>query len=195
MNRVNVLLCGVGGQGILLASNILADAALNAGYDVKQSEVHGMAQRGGSVVSGVCFGEKVYSPIICEQGADYILALERLEALRNLLFLKRGGCILISDQKLIPLSVSTGKARYPEDIQGFCQKKAKEVRIVPALKIAQELGNSRIVNIIMLGVLCSFLAIPKEILLKSIQTQVPSSMKEVNIAGFIRGYSFFQDDY
>jgi len=186
----NILLAGVGGQGILVGSRVLGEVALLSGYDVKQSEVHGMAQRGGSVVSHLKFGPKVYSPLICEDQADFIFAFEYLEALRYIDFLKKGGIVLVNNQKIVPLTAHSGDVRYPEDIKEVCLKKASDVVFVPAVKIAQELGNIRTVNIIMLGALSNFLEFSEENWLLALENVLPSKILSVNRKAFKKGVEF-----
>jgi len=138
----NVFISGVGGQGILLASEILSDVALAHGLDVKKSEVHGMAQRGGSVVSHVRFGEKVYSPVIAEREADLLVSFEKMEALRWIHYIAPEGTVVINDQQIVP----SGMERYPEDIDEGISKRAPNAHILDALALANEAGNARAVN-------------------------------------------------
>ncbi len=150
---VSLIVCGVGGQGILVASDVISIAALNAGFDVKKSEVHGMAQRGGAVVSAVRFGKKVYSPLVTDNEADYILAFEKLEALRSLPYLKKGGICIVNDYELPTLAITLGKETYPENIETQLREKAGKVYIIRALDEAKKLGNPRTLNIVMVGAL------------------------------------------
>jgi indolepyruvate ferredoxin oxidoreductase beta subunit len=183
----SVILSGVGGQGILLAGEILATAAMNSGFDAKKSEVHGMAQRGGSVVAHVRFGEKVYSPMAKLGEADYLLAFERLEALRYLPLLKNDGTVVMNDQRIVPLSVTFGAGVYPEKIEEMLAARAKDVEVIPALAIAQELGNTNVVNLVMLGGLSRFLPFPPETWEKSLEERVPKKFLELNRKAFARG--------
>lgn len=149
----NVMIVGVGGQGTLLASRILGNVVVEEGYDVKMSEVHGMAQRGGSVVTYVKYGDAVYSPIISEGEADIILSFEELEAYRYLPYLKKGGTLIVNAQEIDPMPVITGVAQYPEQIVKKLKDKADGVIAVDALALANEAGNSKAVNVVLLGVL------------------------------------------
>jgi indolepyruvate ferredoxin oxidoreductase beta subunit len=183
-----IVVAGVGGQGVLLASDTLTELFKNAGYDVKKSEVHGMSQRGGDVVSTVRWGKIVYSPIIGKNGADYILALEKLEGLRALPLLKPNGTIILNSYQFNPLPVSAGLAKYPENITEFLKKQVKDVYEVDALTIALELGNARIMNIIMLGALAKKLDINKSVWIKTLEYMVPKKFLDINLKGFEKGY-------
>lgn len=187
MRRTNIVLSGVGGQGILVASDILAEVAVESGLDVKKSEVHGMAQRGGSVVSQVRFGEKIYSPLIKKGEADFILAFEKLEALRYLDLLKPGGVVIMNDQRIVPLTVYFEGIPYPEDIEELCKRRAKDVIVFPATKLAEQLGNLRVLNVIMLGILSRFLGFEEERWLECIQRRVPPKTLPLNRKAFKRG--------
>ncbi|NLM96361.1 MAG: indolepyruvate oxidoreductase subunit beta [Halanaerobiaceae bacterium] len=190
MNKANILLAGVGGQGIILASRIIGNTALMNSYDVKLSEVHGMAQRGGSVISSVKMGEKVYSPIIEKQEADIILAFEKLEALRWIEYLKPGGRMIINDQEIMPVSVTTGKDSYPEDIISRIKAHYDNTVCIDALKIARECGNIKVLNTVLIGLTASFMELGKEDRLKSIRELVPERFVEINIKAFERGYNY-----
>jgi indolepyruvate ferredoxin oxidoreductase beta subunit len=155
--NMNIIFAGVGGQGILLASDTVCDVALLEGYDAKKSEVHGMAQRGGSVVSQVRFGEKVYSPLIPLATCDVIVSFEKLEALRYLDYLKPGGLVVINDYQIVPETVQLGEAPYPKDVVSICGRRAGMVIAEKLTDLAVEMGNMRILNIIMLGVTSHFL--------------------------------------
>ena len=181
------MIVGVGGQGTLLASRILGNAVISQGYDVKVSEVHGMSQRGGSVVTYVKFGEKVYSPIIDEGEADIILAFEKLEAYRYLPFLKKGGKLIMNSQMTNPMPVIIGAAKYP---QGISEKLDAEAALteVDALAIAEELGNTRVVNVVLIGVMAKNTDIPYETWRQVIASTVPAKALEVNLKAFDRGY-------
>ena len=150
---MNILIVGVGGQGTLLTSRILAQVAVDLGYDVKVSEIHGMAQRGGSVVSQVRYGEKIYSPIISKGDADIILAFEKLEAARWLDYLKPDGMIIINDDRVDPLPVMSGKVKYPEDIDQHIAQMVEKTLVVDASSIAVGCGNVRAANVVMVGIL------------------------------------------
>jgi indolepyruvate ferredoxin oxidoreductase beta subunit len=150
-NTTNIILVGVGGQGVLLVSTIIAEAAIRAGMDVKTNEVHGMAQRGGSVLAQVRFGETVYSPLVWEGTADILVALEEVEALRHAHFLKKGGLAVVSAQRIIPVTVSSGKAQYPADIEARLARAFSNLIVLDALKTAHEIGNAKAANIVTLG--------------------------------------------
>ncbi|MEO0206635.1 MAG: indolepyruvate oxidoreductase subunit beta [candidate division WOR-3 bacterium] len=182
----STVICGVGGQGILLASDILCTAAFFAGFDVKKSEIHGMAQRGGSVITHVRFGEKVYSPLIEEGNADFILAFEKLEALRYSHYLKQNGTIIVNDLQLPPMSVLTGAKKYPEDIIEIL-KKIGNVDLVPAQNIALRIGNVRAVNVVLLGSLARYLDLPKDIWINAIKENVKAQYVELNVKAFEAG--------
>ena len=156
MDTKNIMIVGVGGQGSLLASKLLGKVLLDAGYDVKVSEVHGMSQRGGSVVTYVRFGDKVYSPIIDEGECDYLVSFEKLEAARYISFMKKGGVIVTNTQEIDPMPVITGQAEYPSDI--LEKVSSLEVTIDPldCLSIAQEAGSSKAVNIVLMGRLSNY---------------------------------------
>ncbi|AOQ24801.1 hypothetical protein MTAT_03950 [Moorella thermoacetica] len=147
----SIMIVGVGGQGIILACRILTSGLIKSGYDVKSSEVHGMAQRGGSVVTQLCYGQKVYSPLVGEGAVDVLMALEKLEALRYVHFLKRKGLLLVNDLEIPSLPVITGKATYPEGIPERLKSFDLTLYSIPAASVARELGNNRVMNIIMLG--------------------------------------------
>ncbi len=184
----NIMIVGVGGQGTLLASRILGNTVINEGYDVKVSEVHGMSQRGGSVVTYVKYGEKVYSPIIDEGEADIILAFELLEAYRSLPYLKKGGKIIVNAQQIDPMPVITGAMEYPADIEKKLAAVA-DVTITDALSAAKEAGNAKAVNVVLIGVLAKKSDIPYEKWIETIKTTVPSKFLDVNLKAFDIGYN------
>lgn len=188
MSVVNILIVGVGGQGTLLASTVLGNLALNAGLDVKLSEVHGMAQRGGSVVTHVRFGEKVYAPIVDKGQADIIIAFEELEALRYLSFLKPGGKLYVNSQEILPMPVITGAAKYPENIREFMEENHISVEFVDALSIAKEVGNIKAVNTVMLGYLANSLSFTKENWMNALKECVKPKFLEVNQKAFLATY-------
>ncbi len=187
MSTTNIMIVGVGGQGTLLASRILGNAVIRQGHDVKVSEVHGMSQRGGSVVTYVKYGEKVHSPIIDKGEADIILAFELLEAYRALPWLKKGGKIIVNDQKINPMPVITGAASYPEHI---LEKMNKEVDVtaLDALSMALEAGNAKAANVVLIGVMAKNTAIPYEEWAETVRTSVPPKFVEVNLKAFDLGY-------
>lgn len=187
-NKVtNILIVGVGGQGTLLASKVIGTAALNFGLDVKQSEVHGMAQRGGSVVTFVRFGEKVYSPLVEAGQADVILAFEKLEALRWSHYLKKGGTIIVNTQEIAPLPVIIGAESYPEQIFETLRERAIKVVAADALAIAKAAGEIRAVNVVLMGVLAKYLSFSKEEWATALRAVVPAKVIDVNLAAFEAG--------
>lgn len=188
MNKT-IMIVGVGGQGTLLASRIIGNVAIAAGYDVKISEVHGMSQRGGSVVTYVKYGEKVYSPIIDKGEADIILAFEQLEAYRCLPFLKKGGKMLVNTQKIDPMPVICGNATYPEKI---IEKLSEQTNLVTidALELAKQAGNIKAVNVILIGLMAQSTEIDREIWLRAIRETVPARFLEVNLKAFDAGYTY-----
>lgn len=189
MNNLNIMIVGVGGQGTLLASRVLGTVALKKGFDVKVSEVHGMSQRGGSVETYVKMGEKVYSPLIEKGEADVILAFEQLEALRWVEYLKADGRLITSDQKIDPMPVIIGKAKYPENILPRLAQEVKKIISTDALKIAKECGNIKAVNTVLIGMLAASSDIEKEIWLEAIKEVVPQKLLEVNLKAFEAGYN------
>lgn len=183
----NIMIVGVGGQGTLLASRILGNTVINEGYDVKVSEVHGMSQRGGSVVTYVKYGDRVYSPIIDEGEADVILAFELLEAYRALPYLKPGGRIIVNTQQIDPMPVITGAAEYPADIAGkLCE--AANTTLVDALSLAEQAGNIKAVNVVLIGVMAATSDIPYENWVDTIKTTVPPKFLDINLKAFDLGY-------
>ena len=186
MKNMNVMIVGVGGQGTLLTSRIIGHVALNSGLDVKISEVHGMAQRGGSVVTFVRFGEKVYEPVVEEGTADVIIAFERLEAKRYAKFLKKDGVLIVNDYRIDPMSVVVGAKKYPSNIIEELKEKYNVISL-DAGKIASELGNGKVVNSIMLGVASKYIGFTKELWLETLVAKVPSKTIEINKQAFLRG--------
>ena len=184
----NIMIVGVGGQGTLLASRILGNTVISKGYDVKVSEVHGMSQRGGSVVTFVKYGDKVFSPIIDEGEADIILAFELLEAYRALPYLKEGGKMIVNNQQINPMPVITGAASYPADIVKKLSDKI-DLQVVEALSLAEEAGNSKAVNVVLIGVMAKSTDIPYEDWVETIKTTVPEKFLDVNLKAFDLGYN------
>lgn len=189
METKNIMIVGVGGQGTLLTSRILGGIMSGAGYDVKLSEVHGMAQRGGSVVTFVRYGDKVSEPIVEEGQADVLIAFERLEALRYAHFLKKDGVLIVNDQRIDPMPVVTGAAVYPEGILEDLSTKYK-VYSMDAQAEALKLGNSKCFNIIVLGMAAKHMDFSKEQWLEVIEKTVPAKTVELNKQAFIRGFEF-----
>lgn len=188
----NVILTGVGGQGILMASEIMSEAAVRAGYDVKKSEIHGMSQRGGSVNSHVRFGEKVYSPLVMKGDCDLLLAFEKLEALRMADFAKEEGRLVVNNQRINPSTVISGAATYPENIEEFLKTHYKSVIFMDALEIAQQSGNMRTANSALLGAASKSLDIPVEIWENAIVSNVPERAIEANLKSFRMGQQNFR---
>ena len=187
METKNIMIVGVGGQGTLLTSRILGNLAINAGYDVKLSEVHGMAQRGGSVVTFVRYGEQVFEPIVEEGQADVLIAFEKLEAMRYLQFLKKDGAIIVNDQKIDPITVVTGVASYPEGILETL-KESHPTIVVPAMEEAKKLGVPKAFNVVVLGAAARHMDFSKEDWLHVIETTVPPKTIEINKKAFEAGY-------
>ncbi|MCL5291850.1 MAG: indolepyruvate oxidoreductase subunit beta [Actinobacteria bacterium] len=184
----NVLLVGVGGQGIILAADVLAWALVESGYDVKLSEIHGMSQRGGSVHTSVRFGEKVYSPLIERGEADHLVAFEQLEAVRWAPYARRSGRVIVADEKIKPLPVLLGVEKYPDDPVDLIAKSIGEVSFVPAVDLAEGAGNRRTANLVILGVLAGGLPVDKEVWRSVIERRVPTKSVEINLRAFELGY-------
>ena len=183
-----IMIVGVGGQGTLLASRILGNTVINEGYDVKVSEVHGMSQRGGSVVTYVKYGEEVYSPIIDKGEADIILAFEMLEAYRAMPFLKKGGKLIVNTQEIDPMPVITGAMAYPENIADKLKEKL-DVTLVDALSLAEKAGNFKAVNVVLIGVMAKSTDIAYEKWIETIKTTVPPKFLDINLEAFNLGYN------
>lgn len=183
----NILLVGVGGQGTILAAKLLSQGLLEAGYQVKMSEIHGMSQRGGSVSTQIRFGERVYSPIIGKGGADVIVAFEKMEALRWLEYLKPHGKIIVNDFEIPTVPIQQGMAEYPSDIlEELCRK--ADVLVINAGRIASALGNAKVMNIVLLGALAKALEM-KEIQWKElIRNNVKKGFEEINVKAFEEGF-------
>ena len=184
---MNIMVVGVGGQGTLLTSRIIGKTALAAGYDVKLSEVHGMAQRGGSVVTFVRYGEKVYEPV-CEEGSvDVLISFERLEALRYAHFLKPDGVIIVNDTRIDPMTVVIGNASYPE---GIIEKLSGEHTLykIDGKEIAKNLGNSKVLNTVVLGLAAKHIGFTEEEWLEVLRSTVPQKTIEINTLAFKAGY-------
>ena len=188
MDALNIVIIGVGGQGTLLASKIIGAFAQRLGYDVKVSEVHGMSQRGGSVITYVRIGSSVHAPLVEQKGADYILAFEKLEALRALPYLKQDGLLIMSTQQILPLPVIIGASEYPANIIETIRESGVQVVDVDALQLAEKAGNQRTVNSVLIGILASHLPFDKADWLESIQCVVPERHLQVNLDAFNLGY-------
>ncbi len=181
----NLILAGTGGQGIVLASRIIAWVAFKSGFDVKESEIHGMAQRGGSVVGHLRFGKKVYSPIIPLGSADILLSLEELEALRYIHFLKKDGVLILNRKKILPAGIS--EENYPQNVEEILKEKGFKVKSLHAEEIAKELGSLKIENTVLLGCLSAYLPFKEEIWKEVIVSSVPPDTVELNLKAFQRG--------
>ena len=183
----NILFSGVGGQGILLASELTALALLAAGFDVKKSEVHGMAQRGGSVTAQLRFGEKVYSPLIEPACADIQVAFEMMEAVRYLPFLHQGSKVVVNTQKILPPAVATGQTVYPASILDQLTARQIEVIRVDAFEMARAVGEVKTANVVMVGAMSAFLPVDGAVFARVIEARVPQKFREVNIRAFEAG--------
>lgn len=186
-NVKSVMIVGVGGQGSLLASKLLGNVLLSRGFDVKVSEVHGMSQRGGSVVTYVRYGGKVYSPIVSEGEADAIVSFERLEAARWLPYLKEGGRLIVNDQRIDPMPVITGAAGYPDGILEKLADTGANLLAIDALSLAEQAGSAKAVNVVLMGVLSTLLDIPEEAWQASLEACVPAKFLELNRRAFALG--------
>ncbi len=187
-----IMIVGVGGQGTLLASRILGHVLIGQGYDVKMSEVHGMSQRGGSVVTYVKFGDKVYSPLVDQGEADYIIAFERLEAARWISYLKDGGTMMINDRRISPMPVITGAMEYPADIVEKLRAKGAKVIACDALSMANEVGNAKSVNVVMIGILSALTEFSEDIWQEALTECVKPKFLELNKKAFSLGREYAQ---
>lgn len=187
METKAIMIVGVGGQGSLLASRLLGNVLLAQGYDVKVSEVHGMSQRGGSVVTYVKYGDKVYSPVIEKGEADAVISFELLEAARSLPFLKKGGKLITSTQQIDPMPVITGAAKYPEDLEAKLKAAGVELVAVDALSLAEQAGTAKASNVVLMGVLASRMDYPEELWQKALEQCVPAKFLELNRKAFELG--------
>ena len=186
MKTTSIMIVGVGGQGTLLASKLLGNVLLSQGYDVKVSEVHGMSQRGGSVVTYVRFGEKVYSPVVDLGEADYILSFELLESARWIGYLKKGGRLITNTHRTPPMPVITGAAEYPSNIEARLRELA-DVTALEAMPLAEQAGSAMAVNVVLVGVLSRSMDIPEENWLRAIEETVPPKFAELNRRAFLLG--------
>ena len=184
---MNIMIVGVGGQGSLLASRILGNAVLLKGYDVKVSEVHGMSQRGGSVVTYVKYSDKVASPVICRGEADIIMSFELLEAARWLPYLKKGGVVITNTQQINPMPVITGAAEYPENLADKMRAAGAKVIAADALAIAREAGSEKAVNVALIGLMSHALGFDTETLREAVRMSVPEKFLELNLKAFDLG--------
>lgn len=186
MKTTSIMIVGVGGQGTLLASKLLGNVLLSQGYDVKVSEVHGMSQRGGSVVTYVRFGEKVYPPVVDLGEADYILSFELLESARWIGYLKKGGRLITNTHRTPPMPVITGAAEYPSNIEAHLRELA-DVTALEAMPLAEQAGSAKAVNVVLVGVLSRSMDIPEENWLRAIEETVPLKFAELNRRAFLLG--------
>ncbi len=185
---MNVLIAGVGGQGTLLASRVLGKYAMLSGKDCKLSEIHGMSQRGGSVVTHVRIGDKIYSPVIWEGSADVVLAFETLEAARVKHYLKKDGVLLVNAEKILPMPCITGAAKYPDGLQEKLISAHGNTHFVSAMAWATEAGSAKATNIVMLGALCKLCGLDKEIMTEAVAACVPEKFRALNLKAFELGF-------
>ncbi|MBW2502736.1 MAG: indolepyruvate oxidoreductase subunit beta [Deltaproteobacteria bacterium] len=183
----NILFCGVGGQGILLASEVTAYSLLAAGMDVRKSEVHGMAQRGGSVTAHLRYGDTVYSPLISPGEADIVVAFETLEAVRYLPYMHEGSKVIVNTHRIYPPAVATGRMSYPENILDELVQRDIDVRELDAFDIASNVGEVRAVNIVLVGILSTYLPIDEEVYVNVMNERIPERFRDVNIRAFREG--------
>ncbi|MGB9812143.1 MAG: indolepyruvate oxidoreductase subunit beta [Thermovenabulum sp.] len=184
----NLFISGVGGQGTILAGKVITRALIEHGFDVKMSEIHGMAQRGGSVVTQIRYGEKVYSPVIEKGKADVLLAFEKLEALRYIEYLSKEGTLIVNNLEIPPSTVLAGKEEYPQNIIEYIKNNIKNAIIIDAVSKAKELGDVRVQNIILTGALAKVMSFEKEKFLSVIKEVVPEKYKEINVRAFETGF-------
>ena len=189
MKDINVLMVGVGGQGVILASDAMAEIGMAAGYDVKKTDSLGMAQRGGSVVSNMRWGEKVFSPMIKKGEADFLISFEEVEAARWATYLKPGGVAIVADVVVMPISAMSGAFPYPswDEIKTTLTPTTDQVYLVPAIRIGQEVGNPKALNIVMMGALSTFLDLGDEAWLEDIRKKVPPKFLDSSLQAFHRG--------
>lgn len=186
---VNILIVGVGGQGTLLASRVLGNYAMLTGQDCKLSEVHGMAQRGGSVVTHVRMGEKVLSPILTEGGADIIVAFEKLEAMRWRHYLKKGGMMVVNSQEIMPMPVIVGTREYPHNVIQSLREEGLNVVVIDAGMMAIECGNVKVANTIMIGALAKNIGFEYKDIVEAIRMTVPTKLLDLNLVAIEKGYN------
>lgn len=189
MKKLDILVTGAGGQGIILASDIIGETAIAAGYDVKKTDTLGMAQRGGSVISHLRIARKVWSPLIGQGGVDLLISLEKLEAARWASYLREGGIAIVNDHALPPLSVSLGNARYPsdEEILSILKQHTDSVHFIPATRRARELGNVRTLNVFMLGCASRFMPFTVKLWKERIAERLPEHVRQINLTAFDLG--------
>jgi len=189
------MITGVGGQGTILSSDILAAVGVSAGYGVKKSDILGLAVRGGSVLGHIRWGDAVHSPVVPEGRVDYLIAFEVLEGMRRLVQVHEGGTVLLNQQEIHPASVSSGDAVYPDDaaVQTALRATTDNVYRVPGLPMAQDLGNPKVLNVVLLGALSGLLPIEPEIWERVLRERVPPRFEELNLAAFQRGRSWMAE--
>lgn len=184
----NILLVGVGGQGTILISKILSKGFVESGYDVKMAEIHGMSQRGGTVTTQIRYGQKIYSPVIEKGTVDIIIAFEKTEALRFLDYLKKDGILVVNDYQITPVTVTIGMSEYPKNVLDSYKKAVDNVHFINANRIAEDLGNSKVMNIVLLGNLVKMLSLESIDWKKIIAETVPEKVIELNLKAFEKGY-------
>ena len=190
METKGIVICGVGGQGSLLASKLLGKVLVNEGYDIKVSEVHGMSQRGGSVITYVRYGDKVYSPVVQSGEADFVISFERIEAARYAHLLKKGGIIITNTQRIDPMPVIIGAAEYPESILDELTAKGVQIEAMDALSLAEQAGSAKAVNIVLMGQLAKHFHIDYDKWITAIEQTVKPQFVEMNKKAFELGYHF-----
>ena len=188
--KTDIILSGVGGQGILSIAAVIGEAALKEGLYMKQAEVHGMSQRGGSVVTYVKYGSKVNSPIVNEGEADLILAFEQLEAARWLQYLKKDGTLIINTQKIDPMSVIIGNSVYPDGVLDAINKAGAKTTNLDALSLAVSAGSAKAVNVVLIGVMASHMDLNRDVWINAIKNTVPEKFLEMNLKAFDLGYNY-----
>lgn len=195
MKTFSLIFAGVGGQGSLLIAELTSLAAVSAGYDVKQTEVHGVSQRGGSVETHVRFGEKVHSPIVTPGEADAVIGLEKLEALRFAHYMDpKNGTVLVNDYELIPASVANAEQIYPHESIEYMKSQGLHVIVLPASQTARDLGDARMANVVLLGALSSLLPIPQEIWEKTLKLRIPAKYLEGNLKAYKAGMEMMSQE-
>ncbi len=189
----NILVVGVGGQGTILAGEILADVVLDTGFNIKKSEVHGMAQRGGSVNSQVRFGKQVFSPIIPRGEADILLSFEKLEPLRWIEYCNAKTVAIVNDHSIHSLTTATGLQQYPDNVEDELNSRFGNLFLIPAQDIAEEIGNPRVVNVVLLGLMASMLDFKKDNWLNALKKRLKPKFVDINLEAFERGYTYFSE--
>jgi indolepyruvate ferredoxin oxidoreductase beta subunit len=194
VSSYNIIIAGVGGQGVILAGNIIGDAAIASGYDVKKTDTIGMAQRGGSVISHLRVAPKIYSPVIGDCKADIVISFEKMEAARCFNFLKRGGIVILNNREMPPLSVGCGLEKYPsdEEIMTVLRRKTEKIYFVEGTRKSEAIGNVKVLNIFMLGCLSQFMDIEDKVWHESIINSLPAKIVAINITAFEAGIKSVQ---